>query len=336
MRRLHGKNSVAPVRAVVEMVSGVGLAGQANMRNLWERKLAQQNQRVSGDGGISARWWSAAVANPRIHVGNHCAPEEADREGRFWSLSQKPSFPTRGRERAGEMLQACEVIDADVGANGGVALTSRGGMGQRSGTSPIFVGRIREKDLGNDLVELCAVEQAALLSGDRIALGLVGERKDVGGEEYRRGRLRISGGLGKTVVETPAASTGYVCKHTIESDAPIFVGIETLIKKIAQEAAILRDAFAKHTGRGRDRVGRVLHIRGEVTHGGETEPGNDRIGDPIDVLINQATQESSVQMDAPVARYQLTLDHPSELPLAPPHRPPPPPTPIPPPQDIAT
>ena len=174
---------------------------------------------------------------------------------------------------------------------------------------------LEKKILGTTFSAARAIEQAALLVSERINFGLVGERKDVGGKEYGRGRLRIARGLGEAVVEAAAACTGDVREHAIESDAAIFIGIESLIEKIAQEAAILRDAFAEHTRRRRDGVRRVLCIRGEVAYGGEAESGNDRIGDHVDIFVNAAGLEAAVEMDGPVARRELAIDRRGKLPL---------------------
>ena len=104
-------------------------------------------------------------------------------------------------------------------------------------------------------------------------------------------------------------------KDAIERDPPLFVGVETLVNKIAQKTAILRNAFAEHTRRRCDAVGRVLHIRSKVAHRREAQPGYNRIGDYVDVLINAPGLEAAVKVDGAVARRQLAVDHRGKLPL---------------------
>ena len=50
------------------------------------------------------------------------------------------------------MLQAGEVINTDVGPDGGVALAIGGGVNERGGASPIFVRSVGEEYFGNDLL----------------------------------------------------------------------------------------------------------------------------------------------------------------------------------------
>src|SRR5216684_14895 len=151
------------------------------------------------------------------------------------------TFSARGRERAGEMLQAGKVVDADVSSDHGVPLAICSGVNQGSRTSPIFVRGMRKEYFRRDLLALRAVQQASSLVCDRIDFWLVGKGKDVGGEEDRRGWLGITGGLRKPVIETAPACAGDMREHTIESDAPLFVGVKALVQKIAQESSILRD-----------------------------------------------------------------------------------------------
>ena len=62
-------------------------------------------------------------------------------------------------------------------------------------------------------------------------------------------------------------------EDAVERDASFFVGIETLVEKVAQEAAVLRNAFAVDTLRRSNSIRRVLGVRGEVADGREAVGG---------------------------------------------------------------
>ena len=123
----------------------------------------------------------------------------------------------------------------------------------------------------------------ACLSGDAIFFGLIGERKDIGREEDRRGGLRVARGLSETIVEAAAAGSGNVGEDAVERNASIFVGIESLIEEVAEEAAVLRDAFAIDARGGSDGIGGVFGVRGEVANGGEATSGDNGVGNDVDV-----------------------------------------------------
>ena len=78
----------------------------------------------------------------------------------------------------------------------------------------------------------------------RIFFGLIGERKNVGRKEDRRSGLRVARRLRETIVEAAAARSGDVREDAVERDPAIFVGVESLVEKVAQEASVLRNAFA--------------------------------------------------------------------------------------------
>src|SRR5690349_13518208 len=110
--------------------------------------------------------------------------------------------------------------------------------------------------------------------GDGICFWLVGEGEDVYRIEDRGSGLRVAGWLSKAVVEIAAASPGHVREHSIERNAPLFVGVEAVKEEVAQEAAVLGDAFGNDAPCGRDGVGVVLRERGEVAEPGESASGN--------------------------------------------------------------
>jgi len=131
------------------------------------------------------------------------------------------------------------MVDANIGPDGRVMLAVRSGVDKRGSASPIFIRSVREENLGDDIFGRRAIEQAAFLVGNRIDLGLIRERKNICVLKYGLSWLRIVRGLRESIVETATARAGHMRQYAIESDAAIFIGIESLIKKIAQESAIL-------------------------------------------------------------------------------------------------
>ena len=105
-------------------------------------------------------------------------------------------------------------------------------------------------------------------------------------------------------------------ENSVERDASVFVGVETLIKKVAQKAAVLRNAFAVNAGRGRDRIGGMLGVGGEVADRSEPPASHNRIGDGVNVFVNLARLKSAVQMDIPVAGGEFAFDGLRKLPLS--------------------
>jgi hypothetical protein len=83
-----------------------------------------------------------------------------------------------------------------------------------------------------------------------------------------------------------------VRKNAVESDLSAFVGIEALVEKVAQEAPVLRNAFAVNACDGRDGVGCMLGVRRKIAHRRETSAGNDRVGDRVHVFVNLAGLEA--------------------------------------------
>ena len=230
-------------------------------------------------------------------------------------LSEQVAFALFRRERAGEMLQASEVIDADILRDSGVLLSIRAGMKQSSGSAPIFVGCVGEEDFGYDFVRRGAVEQSAFLCRQRIDLRFISKGKDVGGEEDRRSGLRVPRRLRETVIEAAAARPRNVGKHAIERHSSVFVGVEALIKKVAQEASVLRNALAVDPRCRSDGIGCVLGIGRKIAYDGEAGPGYDRVSDNINVFVYFAGLKTTVQVDISVAQGELAIHGMSELPL---------------------
>src|SRR3954471_24752840 len=143
-------------------------------------------------------------------------------------------------------------------------------MDQGGCTPPVFVGSVGEKDLGHNFFSDSAVEQTAHFARDRILLSLIGEWEDIRRKKHRRSRLRVARGLRETVVEVASPGSCHVPQNAIERDSSIFVSVESLIEEVAQEAPVLRDAFAVNARDRGYRIRRMLDVRGEITDGRES------------------------------------------------------------------
>ena len=238
-----------------------------------------------------------------------------DRQRRLRLLPEQVAFPFFRRKRPGEMLQSGEVIDADVVRDRRVLFAVGAGVNQRGSAAPVFVRGIGEENLRHDFLGDGAVEQAAGLSGDRIFLGLIGEWKNIGRKEDRGRGLRVARGLGEAIIETAAARSGNVRQNAVERNASFFVRIEALIEEVAQEAPILRNAFAIDACRGSDGIGCVLGIGREVAYRGEAAAGHDRIGDHVNIFVDFSGLKAAVQVDMAVTRSEFAVDRLRELPF---------------------
>ena len=70
--------------------------------------------------------------------------------------------------------------------------------------------------------------------------------------------------------------------------------LEALVQKIAQESAVLRNAFAVNARRGRHCVGCVLGVGREIANRGETSASHHRVGHDVDVFVDFAGLEATV------------------------------------------
>ena len=98
-------------------------------------------------------------------------------------LAEQIAFSFFRRERAGEMLQPGEVIDADVVRNRRIVFAVGGGVDQSGGAAPIFIGSVGEKNPGHNFISGWAIEQAGRLSRDGIFFWSIGKGKDIGWKE---------------------------------------------------------------------------------------------------------------------------------------------------------
>src|SRR5215475_11398410 len=102
--------------------------------------------------------------------------------------------------------------------------------------------------------------------------------------------------MGEAIVEAAAPGPGHVRENSVERDAIFFIEIEPLIKKIAQEPAILRNPFAVDTPGRRDRFRIVFGVRREIAKHRKAATGDDRIGHDVNVFVKLSCLESAVEM----------------------------------------
>src|SRR5882672_7153878 len=82
--------------------------------NRWKRIRFDWHQRSIRNLRIAAFRRRSVGAHPGVHIGDHRAPEVADREWRLWLLTKQISLTLRRRKRPRKMLKACEMVNSDV------------------------------------------------------------------------------------------------------------------------------------------------------------------------------------------------------------------------------
>src|SRR5215467_9533926 len=140
------------------------------------------------------------------------------------------------------MLQPRQEVYADIFSYFGVPGAVRRSMDQRSGAAPIFVRSVGKENLRYSMGLCRCVEQPRRGSRLRISFRQIGKRKQVRRIEDAGHRLGIARRLGKAVVKAAAAPAGDMRDDAAHHRSSLFVGIEVLVKKMAQEAPTLRDA----------------------------------------------------------------------------------------------
>ncbi len=127
--------------------------------------------------------------------------------------------------------------------------------------------------------------------------------------------MGVAGRLSEAMVETAAAGSGNVRENAVDGDAAVFVGVETLVEEVAEEAAVLGDAFGDDARGGSDGVRGTFCVRGKIAEGGEAEAGDDGIFDDVDVFVDAAGGEAAVEMDGAIAGRDFAVDGCGELPF---------------------
>src|SRR6185295_17702200 len=104
------------------------------------------------------------------------------------------------------------------------------------------------------------------------------------------------------MVEGSTAGAADLIEHTVEDTASLLVLVESLIQKVPEIAAALRDAPAERVLQRRHRVLSrrvVLHERDEIARAGEADADDFRIGGAIDDVVDAADLEAAVERDHP-------------------------------------
>ena len=104
-------------------------------------------------------------------------------------------------------------------------------------------------------------------------------------------------------------------QNSVEGDAALFVGIESLIEQVAEKSTILRNPFSIDTNGRCDRIRSVLGIGREIADGCETQASNDGIRNNIDVFVNLPGLETALQVNVTIAELDLAVYHMPELPF---------------------
>src|SRR5271157_263014 len=104
-------------------------------------------------------------------------------------------------------------------------------------------------------------------------------------------------------------------KNAVKCDAAVLIRVESLVEKVTQKAAVLRDAFAIHALRRSDRTWIVLGIGCKISNGGKTRAGNNGIGNNVNVLVNLSRLKTAVEVNESIAGDELAVDRVRELPL---------------------
>src|SRR5882724_2957058 len=299
--RLFRDDSLLPVGAEIDAVGDVGLGWESYAGDFGEGDFGDRHERVRSESWICAWGWCDGGAEPRVHVGDHGAPEKANRKRCLRILARAGAGAALWREWNGIVLQAGEEVDADARIDVSVFLCVGSCVNERGGAAPVFVRSVREENLGENFFGDGAIEETAFFAGERIGFGFVGEREDIGGEKDGGSGLGVAGGLSEAMIEAAAASAGYMRENAVDGDAAFFVGIETMIEKMAEEAAVLRNAFGYDAHGGSDGVGGMFCVGSEIAEGGEAEAGNDRISDDVNIFVDAAGLKTAAEMDGAIA-----------------------------------
>ncbi len=104
-------------------------------------------------------------------------------------------------------------------------------------------------------------------------------------------------------------------QHSVDCDASFFIGVETLIQKVAKKAAVLRNPLSVDSLGRRDRFRIVFCVGSKIAKHCEGAACDDWVGDNINVFVELACLESAFQVDMSITRLQFPIDRAGELPL---------------------
>ena len=148
------------------------------------------------------------------------------------------------------MLAGSQQVDPDVVHQRRVRGAVDRRVNQRGRAAPVFVFRVRIEDLRQQIGRARVRQQTVGDAALRIALGQIGEGKDVGRIEEVQVRMAVARRLREPMVEAAAAGAGDVRDDAVEDLAIALVSVEAVIQVGAEESAALRDAERE---RARDR-----------------------------------------------------------------------------------
>ncbi len=104
-------------------------------------------------------------------------------------------------------------------------------------------------------------------------------------------------------------------EQAVKRPLPGFVGVESLVKKMAQKPPALRDAERVDARHRRDARFVFLEIGREVARRHEAEAGDDGILCPVDHFVDLPRLEASREMDKPRVGHRLAIHDAGKLPV---------------------
>ena len=113
--RLFRDDSLLPVRAEIDAIGGVRVDRKSYAGDFGESDFGNRHERVRREIWIGAWGWSGGGAEPGVHVGNHGAPEKANRKRCLRILARAGAGAAFRWEWNGIVLEAGEEVDADAG-----------------------------------------------------------------------------------------------------------------------------------------------------------------------------------------------------------------------------
>ena len=216
----------------------------------------------------------------------------------------------RRRKLLRPVLRAGDEVDAGGVGKGHILFAIGGGVDQGGGASPILIAAVGVEDLGS----LGRVgQQARTLATHLVLLRQVSEGEDVGGVEEIHRRVAIARGLGEALVEAAATGAGDVGPNAIEDHFALFISVDALMEKRAQEAAALRRAVADgafHDLPGYGEAGRAaFQERDEVANGDHAEAADGGVFGGIDELVRLPGLKAGQHLDLIAVQFPLGGGH---------------------------
>ena len=86
-------------------------------------------------------------------------------------------------------------------------------------------------------------------------------------------------------------------QNPVQRDPSFFIRIEALVEKVAQKTPVLRDAFTVDPLRRSKGIRIVFRVGSKVSYGRKASPGDDGVGNHVDVFINLSWPEPSLSSE---------------------------------------